>query len=108
MLATLSRLGISYDTFTKESRFVVDGTVADLMSTLDALEIAGTADNGAGFLDLGQRGLKGKTEFFYRREMVRVFTPHVTLLTTCGNGVNPIVWLTSLVKITSCKQSKLA
>lgn len=67
MLATLSRLGISYDTFTKESRFVVDGTVADLMSTLDALEIAGTADNGAGFLDLGQRGLKGKTEFFYRR-----------------------------------------
>ena len=67
MLATLSRLGISYDTFTKESRFVVDGTVADLMSTLDALEISGTADNGAGFLDLGQRGLKGKTEFFYRR-----------------------------------------
>ena len=67
MLATLSRLGISYDTFTKESRFVVDGTVAQLMETLDALDIAGTADNGAGFLDLGQRGLKGKTEFFYRR-----------------------------------------
>jgi len=67
MLATLSRLGISYDTFTKESRFVVDGTVAELMETLDALDIAGTADNGAGFLDLGQRGLKGKTEFFYRR-----------------------------------------
>ena len=37
------------------------------MDTLDALEISGTADNGAGFLDLGQRGLKGKTEFFYRR-----------------------------------------
>jgi len=67
MLATLSRLGISYDTFTKESTFVVDGTVAQLMKTLDGLDIAGTADNGAGFLDLGQRGLKGKTEFFYRR-----------------------------------------
>jgi len=67
MLATLSRLGISYDTFTKESRFVVDGTVSKLMETLDALEISGTADNGAGFLDLGQRGLKGKTDFFYRR-----------------------------------------
>tara|TARA_B100000683_G_scaffold127669_1_gene125246 strand:- start:9500 stop:11269 length:1770 start_codon:yes stop_codon:yes gene_type:complete len=67
MLATLSRLGISYDTFTKESRFVVDGTVAKLMDSLDALEISGTADNGAGFLDLGRRGLKGKTEFFYRR-----------------------------------------
>ena len=67
MLTTLSRLGISYDTFTKESRFVVDGTVAKLMDSLDALEISGTADNGAGFLDLGRRGLKGKTEFFYRR-----------------------------------------
>ncbi|MEC7260922.1 MAG: arginine--tRNA ligase [Candidatus Thermoplasmatota archaeon] len=67
MLATLSRLGISYDTFTKESRFVVDGTVAKLMETLDGLQISETADNGAGFLDLGQRGLKGKTEFFYRR-----------------------------------------
>ncbi|MGB2346504.1 MAG: arginine--tRNA ligase [Candidatus Poseidoniaceae archaeon] len=67
MLATLSRLGISYDTFTKESTFVVDGTVAQLMKTLDGLDIAGTAENGAGFLDLGQRGLKGKTEFFYRR-----------------------------------------
>ncbi len=67
MLATLSRLGISYDTFTKESRFVVDGTVAKLMDSLDALEISGTADNGAGFLDLGRRGLKGKTDFFYRR-----------------------------------------
>lgn len=67
MLATLSRLGISYDTFTKESRFVVDGTVAKLMETLDGLQISDTANNGAGFLDLGQRGLKGKTEFFYRR-----------------------------------------
>tara|TARA_A200000113_G_scaffold214687_1_gene218255 strand:+ start:7361 stop:9112 length:1752 start_codon:yes stop_codon:yes gene_type:complete len=67
MLITLSRLGISFDTFTKESTFVVNGTVAELMKTLDSLEISGTADNGAGYLDLGQRGLKGKTEFFYRR-----------------------------------------
>ena len=67
MLTTLSRLGISFDTFTKESTFVVNGTVAELMKTLDSLEISGTADNGAGYLDLGQRGLKGKTDFFYRR-----------------------------------------
>ena len=67
MLTTLSRLGISFDTFTKESTFVVNGTVSELMKTLDSLEISGTADNGAGYLDLGQRGLKGKTEFFYRR-----------------------------------------
>ncbi|MBT5592978.1 MAG: arginine--tRNA ligase [Euryarchaeota archaeon] len=67
MLETLGRLGISFTTFTKESKFVVEGTVSKLMKTLDDLEIAGTADNGAGYLDLGARGLKGKTDFFYRR-----------------------------------------
>lgn len=67
MLETLSRLGIDFDTFTKESKFVVDGSVSSLMERLENLEIHGTADNGAHFLDLGQRGLKGKTEFFYRR-----------------------------------------
>ena len=67
MLETLSRLGIEFDTFTKESKFVVDGSVSSLMQRLEQLEIHGTADNGAHFLDLGQRGLKGKTEFFYRR-----------------------------------------
>ena len=67
MLETLSRLGIDFDTFTKESKFVVDGSVSSLMERLEELEIHGTAENGAHFLDLGQRGLKGKTEFFYRR-----------------------------------------
>ncbi len=67
MLETLERLGIEFDTFTKESKFVVDGSVSALMETLEALDIHGTADNGAHFLDLGARGLKGKTEFFYRR-----------------------------------------
>jgi len=67
MLETLSRLGIEFDTFTKESKFVVDGTVSNLMEKLASLEIHGVADNGAHFLDLGQRGLKGKTDFFYRR-----------------------------------------
>lgn len=67
MLETLSRLGINFDTFTKESRFVLDGTVSALMERLEKLDIHDTADNGAHFLDLGQRGMKGKTEFFYRR-----------------------------------------
>lgn len=67
MLATLSRLGIEFDTFTKESKFVVDGSVAALMNRLHTLEIHDVAENGAHFLDLGQRGLKGKTEFFYQR-----------------------------------------
>ncbi len=67
MLETLGRLGIVFDRFTKESVFVTNGDVAKLMETLGALEINGVAENGAQFLDLGQRGLKGKTEFFYRR-----------------------------------------
>ena len=67
MLETLGRLGIHYDRFTKESLFVTNGDVAALMKELGDLEINGVADNGAQFLALGQRGLKGKTEFFYRR-----------------------------------------
>jgi len=67
MLETLGRLGIHFDRFTKESLFVINGDVARLMEELGGLEINGVAENGAQFLDLGQRGLKGKTEFFYRR-----------------------------------------
>lgn len=67
MLTTLERLGISFDRFTKESEFVTNGDVGRLMDELKALEIHGEADNGAHFLDLGARGLKGKTDFFYRR-----------------------------------------
>ena len=67
MLATLQRLGIGFDTFTKESMFVTNGDVAKLMEKFKTFEIHGVADNGAEFLDLGARGLKGKTEFFFRR-----------------------------------------
>jgi arginyl-tRNA synthetase len=67
MLTTLARLGIDYNTFTKESMFVTNGDVGRLMETFRTFDIHGTADNGAEFLDLGARGLKGKTEFFFRR-----------------------------------------
>ena len=67
MLETLGRLGIHFDRFTKESLFVINGDVAELVEELGGLEINGVAENGAQYLDLGQRGLKGKTEFFYRR-----------------------------------------
>tara|TARA_Y100000766_G_scaffold54015_1_gene43774 strand:+ start:6181 stop:7962 length:1782 start_codon:yes stop_codon:yes gene_type:complete len=67
MLSTLGRLGIEFDTFTKESMFVTNGDVAKLMTDFQSLDIHGTAENGAEFLDLGARGLKGKTEFFFRR-----------------------------------------
>ena len=49
------------------------------MEELGGVEINGVADNGAQFLDLGQRGLKGKTEFFYRRGVtVPLCTPRET------------------------------
>lgn len=67
MLETLARLRIFFDEFTKESKFVINGDVDRLMKTLSSLEINGIADNGAEYLDLGQRGLKGKTEFYYKR-----------------------------------------
>ena len=67
MLETLSRLGIEFDQFTNESMFVTNGDVAKLTETLSKLEIHGVADNGAEYLDLGARGMKGKTEFFFKR-----------------------------------------
>ena len=67
MLTTLARLGINFDTFTKESMFVTNGDVSRLMEQFREFDIHGTADNGAEYLDLGARGLKGKTEFFFRR-----------------------------------------
>ena len=94
MLETLSRLGIEFDTFTKESKFVVDGSVSTLMEKLEGLEIHGVADNGAHFLDLGQRGLKGKTDFFYRRGdgsslyATRDIAYHIWKWTQCDDLVN--------------------
>ncbi|RJU82299.1 MAG: arginine--tRNA ligase [Candidatus Poseidoniales archaeon] len=67
MLETLSRLGIEFNQFTNESMFVTNGDVAKLTETLSKLEIHGVADNGAEYLDLGARGMKGKTEFFFKR-----------------------------------------
>lgn len=67
MLETLLRLGISFDRFTKESTFVINGDVAHLINRLKQSELHSEAENGAFFLDLESRGLKGKTEFFYCR-----------------------------------------
>ena len=68
MLETLGRMGIKFDSFTKESRFIVDGSVETLMEQLESSELHGVADNGAHFLELESKGIKGKsTQFFYRR-----------------------------------------
>ncbi|MDP6325360.1 MAG: arginine--tRNA ligase [Candidatus Thalassarchaeaceae archaeon] len=68
MLVTLARMGITFDSFTKESRFIVDGSVEILMDQLETSELHGVAENGAHFLELESKGVKGKsTQFYYRR-----------------------------------------
>ncbi len=68
MLETLSRLGISYDTFTPESQFVIDGSVSEVMGRLAETEMHGVAENGAHYLELEGQGIAGKsTKFFYQR-----------------------------------------
>ena len=68
MLVTLSRMGIEFDTFTKESTFIVDGSVEVLMDQLQSSELHGVAENGAHYLELESKGIQGKsTRFYYRR-----------------------------------------
>ncbi len=68
MLETLARMGIGFDSFTKESQFIVDGSVDEIMRRLAESELHRVADNGAHFLELESRGVQGKsTRFFYRR-----------------------------------------
>ena len=68
MLVTLSRMGIEFDSFTKESAFIVDGSVEVLMDQLQSSELHGVAENGAHYLELESKGIKGKsTQFYYRR-----------------------------------------
>ncbi len=68
MLVTLSRMGIEFDSFTKESAFIVDGSVEVLMDQLQSSELHDEAENGAHYLELETKGIKGKsTRFYYRR-----------------------------------------
>ncbi len=68
MLETLSRLGIEFDSFTKESKFIVDGSVEKVMHALQSSELHGTAENGAHYLELESKGVQGKsTKFFFQR-----------------------------------------
>jgi arginyl-tRNA synthetase len=68
MLETLARMGISFDSFTKESRFIVDGSVDVIMQSLQDSELHDVAENGAYYLELESKGVAGtSTRFYYRR-----------------------------------------
>ena len=66
MLATLAELGIRYDTFTAESRFILDGSVAAVTDTLRSHELHVQADNGAHGIDISSLGME-KREFWFER-----------------------------------------
>jgi len=94
MLTTLKRLRITFDQFTKESLFVTNGDVGKIMDKLSSLDIHGVAENGAEYLDLGARGLKGKTEFFFKRGdgsslyATRDIAYHIWKFTQSNNLIN--------------------
>ena len=86
MLETLSRLRINFDEFTKESMFVTNGDVSNIMQKLSTLAIHGVADNGAEYLDLALEDSKGKLNF----SIAEVMEVHCMLLgilpTISGNS----------------------
>ncbi len=68
MLKTLSKLGIEYDSFTNESKFIIDGSVSKIMEDLKKSKLFGKAENGANYLELSEEGVSGKsTKFFFQR-----------------------------------------
>ena len=93
MLETLGRLRITFDEFTKESMFVTNGDVSEVMEQLSELDIHGIADNGAEFLDLGARGLKGKLNFSSPRRCSSLYATrdiayHIWKFKQCENLIN--------------------
>ncbi|HJN56171.1 MAG TPA: arginine--tRNA ligase, partial [Candidatus Poseidoniales archaeon] len=68
MLETLGRMGVSFDVFTRESTFLHNGDVGRVVEQLQGSELADTAENGAWFLELANRGVSGEsTRFFFQR-----------------------------------------
>ncbi|RAH15729.1 MAG: arginine--tRNA ligase [Methanobacteriota archaeon] len=68
MLETLSKLGIKYDSFTTESKFIINGRVNSIMEELKKSKLYGKAENGANYLELAGKGVSGKsTKFFFQR-----------------------------------------
>lgn len=64
ILETLSRVNVSIDSFIRESRFVLDGTVGDVTARLAEAEHAGRED-GALYLDLSSFDIHGRNKQFY-------------------------------------------
>ncbi len=64
IMQTLSRVNISMDSFVRESRFVLDGTVSDVVARLTETAYAARED-GALYLDLSSFDIHGRNKQFY-------------------------------------------
>lgn len=68
MLASLKRIGVGFDSFQKESEFVLNGEVQRVTERLRQTPLSRTETDGALFLDLSSHGIQGRSQrFVYRR-----------------------------------------
>lgn len=67
MIESLERINVRIDSFVKESRFIKDGSVEDVIKKLSKSKCCGV-EGGAKYLELSEFGIKGKdTRFFFTR-----------------------------------------
>ncbi|HEX9816989.1 MAG TPA: arginine--tRNA ligase, partial [Candidatus Thermoplasmatota archaeon] len=68
MLESLKRIGVSFDSFQKESEFVLNGDVQRIIERLSKTPLSREESDGALFLDLTSHGIQGRSQrFVYRR-----------------------------------------
>lgn len=94
MRLSLERLGARFDTFTYESRFIVDGSVAKVVSALKALPEAKQED-GAFHIDLAAFGIEGRSAkyVFLRADGTTLYATrdvayHLDKASRCDRGIN--------------------
>ncbi len=64
MNQSMGRLGIKFDSFAWESKYIFDGSVEKIIEKLRSLECT-SVDNGALYLDLNEFGISGKENKFF-------------------------------------------
>lgn len=68
MLESLREIGVTFDSFQKESEFVLNGETARVIERLQKSPLSRQETDGALFLDLSTHGIHGRSQrFVYRR-----------------------------------------
>jgi len=94
MRLSLERLGARFETFTYESRFIVDGSVAKVVEALKALPESKRED-GAFHIDLAAFGIEGRSAkyVFLRADGTTLYATrdvayHLDKASRCDRGIN--------------------